>query len=289
LKSLFPSFQTIRFQDRILSFERPVIMGILNSTPDSFYAESRVANLEICRERAANMVALGATFLDVGGHSTRPGAAPVTTQEEIDRVIPVISMLRDAFPDVYISVDTYRLSVAKAAFSVGAHLFNDIGAGQMDDGIFEWVATNKIPYVLTHSVGKFTEVHDVPNYTQVVEDVWSDLALKLQELRQLGALDIFIDPGFGFSKSLEHNYELLAHLENFTNLGAPLLVGLSRKTMIYKELGVSAAESLNGTSVLHTIALQKGVSVLRVHDVAEAKEVIHLVEKIKQYGISDLV
>lgn len=289
MKSLFPSFQTIRLQDRILSFERPVIMGILNSTPDSFYAESRVANLEISRERAANMVALGATFLDVGGHSTRPGAAPVSTQEEIDRVIPVISMLREAFPDVFISVDTYRLAVAQAAFAVGAHLFNDIGAGQMDDGIFEWVAAHKIPYVLTHSVGKFTEVHDVPNYKQVVEDVWSNLALKLQELRQLGAVDIFIDPGFGFSKSLEHNYELVAHLENFTNLGAPVLVGLSRKTMIYKELGISAAESLNGTSVLHTIALQKGVSVLRVHDVAEAAEVIHLVEKIKQYGISDLV
>ena len=289
MKSLFPSFQTIRFQGRLMSFERPLIMGILNITPDSFYAGSRVADVEICRERAAGMIALGAQILDVGGHSTRPGAASVSTQEEIDRVVPVIRMLKEAFPDVIISIDTYRLAVAQAAFLAGADLFNDIGAGQMDDGIFEWVAAHKIPYVLTHSVGKFAEVHEVPNYKQVVEDVWSNLALKLQELRQLGAVDICIDPGFGFSKSLEHNYELLAHLENFTNLGAPVLVGLSRKTMIYKELGITAAESLNGTSVLHTIALQKGASILRVHDVAEAAEVIHLVEKIKQYGISNLV
>jgi dihydropteroate synthase len=275
-------------QGRILSFERPVIMGILNVTPDSFYEGSRVIDLEVCRERAAGMIALGATFLDIGGHSTRPGAAFVSVQEEIDRVVPVISMLREAFPDVFLSIDTYRLAVAKAAFSAGSDIFNDIGAGQMDDGIFEWVATAKIPYVLTHSVGKFEAVHDVPNYKQVVSDVWSNLALKIQHLRQLGAIDIFIDPGFGFSKSLEQNYELLAHLENFTNLGAPLLVGLSRKTMIYKELGITAAESLNGTSVLHTVALQKGAAVLRVHDVAEAMEVIHLVEKIKHYGISNL-
>jgi len=272
-----------------MSFEHPMIMGILNITPDSFYEGSRVTDVGICRERAAGMIALGANILDVGGHSTRPGADSVSTQEEIDRVVPVIRMLKEAFPNLIISIDTYRLAVAQAAFLAGADLFNDIGAGQMDDGIFEWVAAHKIPYVLTHSVGKFEEVHDVPNYKQVVEDVWSNLALKIQELRQLGAVDICIDPGFGFSKSLEHNYELLAHLENFTNLGAPVLVGLSRKTMIYKELGITAAESLNGTSVLHTIALQKGASVLRVHDVAEAAEVIHLVEKIKQYGISGLV
>jgi dihydropteroate synthase len=264
-------------------------MGILNITPDSFYAGSRVLDLEICRERAAGMIALGATFLDVGGHSTRPGAATVSVQEEIDRVVPVISMLRDAFPEIVISIDTYRLDVAKAAFVAGAQIFNDIGAGQMDEGIFEWVAAAKVPYVLTHSVGKFEAVHEVPNYKQVVEDVWSDLALKLQHLRQLGAVDILVDPGFGFSKSLEHNYELLAHLENFAHLGAPLLVGLSRKTMIYKELGITASESLNGTSVLHTVALQKGASILRVHDVGEAMEVVQLVEKIKQYGVSDLV
>ena len=266
-----------------------MIMGILNITPDSFYAGSRVTDLEICRERAACMIALGATFLDVGGHSTRPGAVAVSQQEEIDRVVPVIAMLRETFPKVYISIDTYRLAVAQAAFAAGADLFNDIGAGQMDDGIFEWVAKAKIPYVLTHSVGKFSEVHDVPDYQQVVSDVWSNLALKLQQLRQLGAVDVLIDPGFGFSKSLEQNYELLAHLENFTQLGAPVLVGLSRKTMIYKELGITAAESLNGTTVLHTIALQKGARVLRVHDVAEAAEVIHLVNKLNTYGVSDLV
>jgi dihydropteroate synthase len=289
LKSLFPSFKTIRIQDRILSFERPLIMGILNTTPDSFYAGSRVSDLEACGARAAEMISHGATFLDVGGHSTRPNAEIVSVQEEISRVVPVIKMLRKRFPDISISIDTYRLAVAQAAFSAGAQLFNDIGAGQMDEGIFEWVASKKIPYVLTHSVGKFTAVHDVPAYTDVVAEVWSDLALKLQQLRDLGAVDVLVDPGFGFSKSLEHNYELLSHLENFTHLGAPVLVGLSRKTMIYKELGISVEDSLNGTTVLHTLALQKGVSVLRVHDVAEVAEAIHLVEKIKQYGISDLV
>lgn len=263
-------------------------MGVLNITSDSFYAESRVLDWDVCRERVAGMIQLGATIIDIGGHSTRPGADPVSIEEEINRVVPIITKLRSTFPDVIISIDTYRLAVAKAAFAVGADLFNDIGAGQMDAGIFEWVAHQQIPYVLTHSVGRFETVHEVPDYAHVVEQVWSDLAARVQQLHALGAKDIIIDPGFGFSKSIEHNYQLLAQLAVFKTLACPILVGVSRKTMIWKELGIRPEDSLNGTTALHTIALLQGVSILRVHDVAEAAEVIHLVQKLKKNGLSSL-
>jgi dihydropteroate synthase len=288
LNALFPSIQTIRVQGRILSLDKPLIMGILNTTPDSFYAGSRALDVSICLERVAGMIALGADMIDIGGHSTRPGADPVSIEEEIARVVPVISLLRKQFPSLVISIDTYRLDVAKAAISAGADILNDIGAGQMDMGIFEWVAQNQVPYVLSHSRGAFNQVHEVPEYQEVVSDVWSDLAQKLQQLRALGAKDVIIDPGLGFSKSMEHNYTLLAHLSAFKTLGAPILLGVSRKSMIYKTLGITAAESLNGTSVLHTIALQQGANILRVHDVAEAKEVITLVAKLQSNGLPNL-
>ena len=264
-------------------------MGILNTTPDSFYAGSRALDASVCLERVAGMVALGAEIIDIGGHSTRPGADPVSVEEEIERVVPVITLLRQHFPSLVISIDTYRLSVAQAAIAAGADIFNDIGAGQMDAGIFEWVAQNQVPYILSHSRGTFDQVHEIPNYQDVVSDVWSDLAQKLQQLRALGAKDVIVDPGLGFSKSIEHNYTLLAHLSSFKTLGAPILIGVSRKSMIYKTLGITAAESLNGTAVLHTIALQQGANILRVHDVAEAREVITLVEKLQANGLPDLV
>jgi dihydropteroate synthase len=289
LNALFPSFQTIRVKGRILHINEAWIMGVLNATPDSFYAGSRSLDISLCIERVAGMVALGANIVDIGGHSTRPGANPVSTEEEITRVVPVISALRKQFPELVISIDTYRLAVAQAAIAAGADIFNDIGAGQMDQGIFEWVAQNQVPYILSHSRGAFNQVHEVPHYEDVVSDVWSDLAQKLQQLRALGAKDIIIDPGLGFSKSLEHNYTLLAHLSTFKTLGVPILIGVSRKSMIYKLLGITAAESLNGTSVLHTIALQQGANILRVHDVAEAKEVITLVSKLQSNGLPNLV
>ena len=264
-------------------------MGILNATPDSFYEESRTLDVAVCIERVAEMIAMGATIIDIGGHSTRPGAEPVSVSDEIDRVVPIISSLRQHFPSLLISIDTYRLAVAQAAIAAGADIFNDIGAGQMDQGIFAWVAQNQVPYILSHSRGAFDQVHEVPNYQDVVSDVWSDLALKLQQLRTLGAKDVIIDLGLGFSKSIDHNYALLANLSAFKTLGAPILIGVSRKSMIYKTLGITAAESLNGTSVLHTIALQQGANVLRVHDVAAAKEVITLVSKLQSNGLSNLV
>jgi dihydropteroate synthase len=289
LNALFPSFQTIRVKGRILRLDEPWIMGILNATPDSFYEESRTLDVAVCFERVAEMIAMGATIIDIGGHSTRPGAEPVSVSDEIDRVVPIISSLRQHFPSLLISIDTYRLAVAQAAIAAGADIFNDIGAGQMDQGIFAWVAQNQVPYILSHSRGAFDQVHEVPNYQDVVSDVWSDLALKLQHLRTLGAKDVIIDLGLGFSKSIDHNYALLANLSAFKTLGAPILIGVSRKSMIYKTLGITAAESLNGTSVLHTIALQQGANVLRVHDVAAAKEVITLVSKLQSNGLSNLV
>lgn len=289
MNALFPSFQTIRFQGRILRLDEPLIMGILNTTPDSFFEGSRVMDPSVCLERVAGMVALGAKIIDIGGHSTRPGAAPVSVEDEIERVVPVIIRLRQHFPSLVISIDTYRLSVAQAAIAAGADIFNDIGAGQMDDGIFEWVADNQVPYILSHSRGAFNQVHEVPDYSDVVADVWSDIATKLHTLRSLGAKDVIVDPGLGFSKSIDHNYALLAHLASFKSLGAPILIGVSRKSMIYKTLGITAAASLNGTSALHMIALQQGAQILRVHDVAEAKEVITLFQKLQVNGLPNLV
>ena len=292
MDALFPTFNTFFVNGQLLdlggTLSSGISMGILNVTPDSFYEGSRINSVDAALRQAEKMILEGVTMIDVGGHSTRPGAEPVSEQEEISRVIPIIDALGKRFPALIISIDTYRLSVAKAAFASGAHILNDIGGGQMDVGIFDWICSEQIPYVLTHSVGKFEEVHQIPAYENVVEAVWTDLAKKVQYLRSKGLKNLLIDPGFGFSKSLDHNYELLAKLSQFKLLGAPILVGLSRKTMIHKFLHIDADQSLIGSTALHAIALNKGASILRVHDVKEAMEVIKLVHKLKQYGVSDI-
>lgn len=292
MDALFPTFNTFFVNGQLLdlggTLSSSVCMGILNVTPDSFYEGSRINSVDAALRQAEKMILEGVTMLDVGGHSTRPGAEPVSEQEEISRVIPIIDALSKRFPALIISIDTYRLSVAKSAFASGAHILNDIGGGQMDVGIFDWICAEQIPYVLTHSVGKFEEVHQIPAYENVVEAVWTDLAKKVQYLRSKGLKNLLIDPGFGFSKSLDHNYELLSKLGQFKLLGAPILVGLSRKTMIHKFLHIDADQSLTGSIALHAIALNKGANILRVHDVKEAVEVIKLVHKLKQYGVSDI-
>jgi dihydropteroate synthase len=292
LDALFPTFNTFFVNGQLLdlggTLSSGISMGILNVTPDSFYEGSRISSVDAALRQAEKMISEGVTMLDVGGHSTRPGAEPVSEQEEIGRVLPIIDALSKRFPALIISIDTYRLSVAKAAFASGTHILNDIGGGQMDVGIFDWICAEQIPYVLTHSVGKFEEVHQIPAYENVVEAVWTDLAKKVQHLRSRGLKNLLIDPGFGFSKSLDHNYELLAKLSQFKLLGAPILVGLSRKTMIHNFLQIDADQSLTGSTALHAIALNKGASILRVHDVKEAMEVIKLVHKLKQYGVSDI-
>jgi dihydropteroate synthase len=292
LDALFPTFNTFFVNGQLLdlggTLNSAICMGILNVTPDSFYEGSRINSVDAALKQAEKMISEGVRILDIGGHSTRPGAEPVGEKEEISRVVPIIEALHKRFPTLIISIDTYRLSVAKAAFDAGAHILNDIGGGQMDVGIFDWICSAQIPYVLTHSVGKFEEVHHIPTYENVVEAVWSDLAKKVQYLRSKGLKNLLIDPGFGFSKSLDHNYELLSKLGQFKLLGAPIMVGLSRKTMIHKYLHIDADQSLNGSTALHAIALNKGANILRVHDVKEAMEVIKLVHKLKQYGVSDI-
>ncbi len=292
MDALFPTFNTFFVNGQLLdlggTLNSAICMGILNVTPDSFYEGSRINSVDAALKQAEKMILEGVTIIDVGGHSTRPGAEPVSEKEEINRVVPIIEALNKRFPSLIISIDTYRLYVAKAAFDAGAHILNDIGGGQMDDGIFDWICSAQIPYVLTHSVGKFEEVHQIPTYENVVEAVWTDLAKKVQYLRSKGLKNLLIDPGFGFSKSLDHNYELLSKLGQFKLLGAPIMVGLSRKTMIHKFLQIDADQSLTGSTALHAIALNKGASILRVHDVKEAMEVIKLVHKLKQYGVSDI-
>ncbi len=292
MDALFPTINTFFVNGQLLdlggTLNSAICMGILNVTPDSFYEGSRINSVDAALKQADKMISEGVAIIDVGGHSTRPGAEPVSEKEEINRVVPIIEALNKRFPSLIISIDTYRLPVAKAAFDAGAHILNDIGGGQMDDGIFDWICSAQIPYVLTHSVGKFEEVHQIPTYENVVETVWTDLAKKVQYLRSKGLKNLLIDPGFGFSKSLDHNYELLSKLGQFKLLGAPIMVGLSRKTMIYKYLHIDADQSLNGSTALHAIALNKGASILRVHDVKEAMEVIKLVHKLKQYGVSDI-
>jgi dihydropteroate synthase len=292
LDALFPTFNTFFVNGQLIdlggTLNSAICMGILNVTPDSFYEGSRINSVDAALKQAEKMISEGVAIIDVGGHSTRPGAEPVSEKEEINRVVPVIEALNKRFPSLIISIDTYRLSVAKAAFDASAHILNDIGGGQMDDGIFDWICSEQIPYVLTHSVGKFEEVHQIPTYENVVEAVWTDLAKKVQYLRSKGLKNLLIDPGFGFSKSLDHNYELLSKLGQFKLLGAPIMVGLSRKTMIHKFLQIDADQSLTGSTALHAIALNKGASILRVHDVKEAMEVIKLVHKLKQYGVSDI-
>ena len=288
MDELFPSFQTLKINQGLLDLRAPLVMGILNATPDSFYVGSRVGQMDETLALAARMVQEGAKMLDLGGHSTRPGATSVSPQEEMDRVLPFIERIIKEFPDIIVSVDTYRLAVAQAAFAAGAGLWNDIGGGNMDEGVFDWVIEHQVPYVLSHSVGRFSEVHQVPDYADVVQDVWLDLQGKVDYFRSRGHRDLLIDPGFGFSKSLDHNYALLASLNSFTRLGAPVLVGLSRKTMIWKYLEISADQALNGTTALHAIAIAQGASILRVHDVKEAMEVIALGTKLKQHGLSNI-
>ena len=238
MDALFPTFNTFFVNGQLLdlggTLSSGISMGILNVTPDSFYEGSRINSVDAALRQAEKMILEGVTMIDVGGHSTRPGAEPVSEQEEISRVIPIIDELSKRFPTLIISIDTYRLSVAKAAFASGAHILNDIGGGQMDAGIFDWICSEQIPYVLTHSVGKFEEVHQIPAYENVVEAVWTDLAKKVQHLRSRGLKNLLIDPGFGFGKTLEHNLSLIKHLSSLSDLGCPVLAGVSRKSMIGK-------------------------------------------------------
>jgi dihydropteroate synthase len=256
-------------------------MGILNLTPDSFFEGSRVpTDKKSVLEEAEKKIKEGADFLDLGGYSTRPGAADISIEEEIARVIPAISEIKKNFPDTLLSVDTFRSQVAKAAVEAGAELVNDISAGNLDPEMLPLVAQLGVPYIAMHMKGSPQTMQTETSYTDLVPDVLAYFGEKIEQFRKFGIKDVIIDPGFGFAKTREQNFELLRNLSSFKRLGLPILVGLSRKSMIYKTLEISANEALNGTTALNMFALLQGADILRVHDVKEAKETIELAAQI---------
>jgi dihydropteroate synthase len=270
--------KTINIGGKLVDLSTPKVMGILNVTPDSFYGGSRVQQLDEVYRLADKMLSEGAVFLDVGGHSTRPNAEGVSETEELRRVLPVIEMLQKRFQTAIISIDTFRASVAQQSVAVGAQLINDISGGNLDEKMFETVAQLQVPYILMHSRGNPGTMSQLTNYENVTLDVIREVQAKVVALRAMGVKDIVVDPGFGFAKTALQGFEMLGQLPIFdTLLEMPILVGISRKSMIWRSLNITADEALNGTSVLNTIALLGGANILRVHDVKEAIEVISLV------------
>lgn len=265
----------------LLDLSVPQVMGILNVTPDSFYAGSRMQTEEDIANRAAQILEEGASIIDIGAYSSRPDAENISPKEEIRRLKTGLDILNRDYPDAVISVDTFRAEVAEWCVKEhGVAIINDIAAGEMDPGMFETVARLGVPYVMMHMQGTPQTMHKNPHYDNLLKEIFIYFARKIQQLRDLGVKDIIIDPGFGFGKTLGHNYELMAHLEEFSIFGLPLLVGVSRKSMIYRLLGGTPMESLNGTVVLDTIALMKGADILRVHDVREAVEAVKIVKRV---------
>ncbi len=267
---------TLRIRDRLLDLSSPKVMGILNATPDSFYDGSRMASAAEAIKKAEEMIVQGVDIIDVGGQSTRPGSQRVGIDEELHRVMPIIEALTANFPDVPLSIDTYYGHVAREAVAGGAAIINDISAWEIDPGMFDTVCELQVPYILTHMQGRPETMQDKPVYKDVVNDVFKFFTLKANELRTAGVADILIDPGFGFGKTMEHNYALLGRMREFTPLEYPIIAGVSRKGMIYKLLGTNPEGAVNGSTAAHMIALMNGASILRVHDVAEACEAVKI-------------
>ena len=267
---------TLNCKGRLLVVDKPLVMGIINATPDSFFGDSRFSEVDEIVAKVEKMLNDGADLIDIGGQSTRPGSELISPDEEIKRVVPAIEAIIQKFPDTFISIDTFYSKVAIAAINGGATLVNDISAGSMDKQMIETVVQLKVPYILMHMKGTPQTMQQNAVYENVNREVLDFFIAKTNELSKAGVLDIIIDPGFGFGKTIDHNFELLKNLSVFKMLDKPVLVGISRKSTIYKTLGVTAEEALNGTSVLNTIALMNGASVLRVHDVKEAKEAVTL-------------
>lgn len=270
--------KTLNIAGKLLDLSTPQVMGILNVTPDSFFSGSRVLQIEDAYKKADKMLSEGASMLDIGGHSTRPGADAVSEEEELNRVLPVVEMLRKRFPEAIISIDTFRASVARKSIEAGAHIINDIAGGNLDPLMFETVAELNVPYILMHSRGTPQTMKELNQYDDLVTDVLRELQAKIYQLRQLGVKDIVADMGFGFAKNADQNYVLLRELRAFEALKVPLLVGVSRKSMIWRKLEITPEQSLNGTTALNMVALLNGASILRVHDVKEAIEVVKLVQ-----------
>lgn len=273
---LFASEWTLQRQGELSTIHRPLVMGILNVTPDSFHDGGQFNSVEKALERAGEMLAQGADLLDIGGASSRPGAPETSLTDELDRSVPIIKAVKAQHPQAFISIDTWRAEVAQQAVEAGADMVNDISAGSMDPNLLPTVAELGVPYVLMHMQGRPEHMQDQPDYQNVEGEVMHFFSKKINTLIGLGVKDIIIDPGFGFGKSLKHNYRLLNHLEDLKIFERPVLVGMSRKRMVCEPLGIGPSEALNGTSVLNTLALQKGANILRVHDVREAVECVKL-------------
>jgi dihydropteroate synthase len=270
---------SLNLKGQLLSLDYPKVMGILNATPDSFFAGSRVEGRELL-QKAEQMLAEGADILDVGAMSTRPGAHEIPESEELAIATEAISALSNAFPQAILSIDTYRSQIAKAALDQGAHIVNDVSGGQ-DPVMFNLVGHAKVPYILTHNRGNARTMGSLQHYDNLLLDMKDFFLAKMGELKAAGCPDVILDPGFGFAKNTEQNFQILSDLHWFSFLGAPILAGLSRKGMIWKTLNTNPDSALNGTTVLNTIALQKGAHILRVHDVLQAKEAIALVQTLK--------
>lgn len=271
---------TLNVRGRLLDLSKPQVMGILNVTPDSFYAGSRMQTEEAVRRRVRQIIAEGGSMIDVGAYSSRSGAADVSAEEEMERLRRGMRIVREEALEIPVSVDTFRADVAKMAVEeLGVDIINDISGGELDKEMFKTVAKLGVPYILMHMKGTPQTMQQDPHYEDLMKEVMLYFAEKVQQLRDLGQKDIVLDPGYGFAKTIDHNYELLKHQEMLEVFELPLLVGVSRKSMIYRFLGSSPEEALNGTTVLNTLALQKGANILRVHDVKEAVEVVRLVEK----------
>ena len=273
---MFDRIKTLNCGGTLLSLDRPIIMGILNVTPDSFFDGGRYIEESAILTKVERMLQEGASIIDIGGMSSRPGAALISVEEELNRLIPVIQVIKQQFQNIIISVDTVRAEVAKAAVLAGASLINDISAGRYDENMYELVASLKVPYILMHMQNDPSDMQENPTYESILTDILDFFILEVGKLRELGVKDIVIDPGFGFGKTITHNYTLLKKMHVFQSLDLPILAGLSRKSMIYKVLETVPENALNGTSVLNLVALEQGASILRVHDVKPAQEVIRL-------------
>lgn len=278
--------KTINIKGELLELSQPIVMGILNITPDSFFAESRKQGEQEVVARVAEILTQGGKIVDIGAQSTRPSSTLLSSKEEIERLKPALNIINKEFPDAILSVDTFYSDVARFCVEEhGVDIINDISGGEMDKNMFDTVASLNVPYILMHMRGTPQTMNQLTDYENLIQDIFYYFSKKIAELHLKGVNDIIIDPGFGFSKTIDQNYELMASLKGFSIFELPLLVGISRKKMIYNLIDSTAEESLNGTSILNTFALQNGADILRVHDVKEALEAVKITEKLKGYSL----
>ncbi len=271
---------TINCKGKLIDVTTPKVMGILNLTPDSFYDGGKYKNESEIVSQVETMLKNGATFIDIGAYSSRPNATHISEAEELQRLLPIITLLIEEFPEIIISIDTFRSEVAKQGIQAGAALINDISAGKLDENMLQTVANLQVPYIMMHMKGTPQNMKEHANYNNIMKELLFYFSERINEAKKLGIKDIIVDPGFGFAKNTAQNFEVLKHLELLETLKFPILAGVSRKSMIYKTLENTAQEALNGTTVLNTIALQKGATILRVHDVKEATETIKLTDQL---------